>query len=113
MVLINTKEQVMQKIICTIEILINPLIVFQTEILFWVVVVISETWKYKKKKVKMNNKKIQSYSIFLDTYRSAQIMASSPLNMVRHVVSAKNYSQIIKEVNIYKQGIRNYWRTDT
>ena len=41
MFLTNMKEQVMQKIISTVEILIHPLTLFQIGIIFWVVVEIA------------------------------------------------------------------------
>ena len=41
MLFTNMKEQVMQKIISNVEILIHTMIVFKIEIVFWVVVKIS------------------------------------------------------------------------
>ena len=54
MVLTNIKEQVMQKSIYNVEILMNPLEVFQIGTSFLVVVEIVERKQYLNKKLKKN-----------------------------------------------------------
>ena len=89
MVLTNTKYKVIQKGLSTVEILIHRLIVLHIVNMFWIIVKTSERQQYLKKRVKNHHKKTLDF-IFLDKYQSAQMMASVPLNMVRHMLNATN-----------------------
>ena len=53
----------------------------------------------------MNHQTRQLDFIILISYKSSQIISFTPLNMVRHVVSATNYIHIITQEVIYKKDI--------
>ena len=101
-VLNNMKEQVMRKILSTAEILIRPLIVFNIEMVFWVVVKIAEIYQYPKKRVKNNHTKKIDF-IFLNTHQSAQIMASASLKMVRNMANEKKQIHMMIYENVYNK----------
>ena len=88
MVLSYMKYQFMQKILSTLEILIHPLKVFQIGMFlcccgsFRKITILEEEGENPPQK--------KRDIIFLNTYQNSQIMASYPLKMVRHVLSANN-----------------------
>ena len=94
-------KKFMHKILYIVDILFHPLIVFQIGILFWIVLIIRLRRRYLRNKLEKHHPTWQLYFIFLNTYQSAKIMVATPLNMVRHIVSAKTFSQMMKEGNIY------------
>ena len=90
MVITNMKEQVMQKSLSTVDILIHPLTYFQSGILSWVVVEMAERQQYTKKKVQIYHPIKLLDFMLLNTYQNAQIMTHSPLVMLWNVVGATN-----------------------
>ena len=90
MVINKMKEQVLQKKLSTVEMLVNPLTVFYIEILFWGCCVNYRniTIPEEESEKSSPNKKIDFKC--LSTYQNSQIMAYALLNMVRHVVSPTN-----------------------
>ena len=97
MVINKMKEQVLQKKLSTVEMLVNPLTVFYIEIVFLVCCVNCRniTIPEEESEKSSPNKKIDFKC--LSTYQNYQIMAYALLNMVRHVVSPTNSIMMIKE----------------
>ena len=83
-VLDNMKGQVLHQILSIVEIIIHTLTVFQIEILYWVVVKISQRKQYLKNKLKIHHLK-QIDFIFLHTYQNDQIMSSYSVKAARNV----------------------------